>query len=140
MHITLEADYAVRTVGFLTKNGGRCDAKTIAEETLVPLRFCLKILRKLAAAGVVQSFKGVHGGYQLAAPPEEISLGQAIQAVEGPYYFSRCLQDEALCSLKAAADCACHRIYAEISEMVRQKLDAVTFQDICREETVTQNR
>ncbi len=129
MHITLEADYAVRTVDFLAQNETRCDAKNISEKTMVPLRFCLKILRKLVAAGIVKSFKGVHGGYQLAQSPEKITLGQAIEAVEGPYYFSRCLEDQSLCSRGAAPGCAYHKVYAEISEMVRKKLDEVTFED-----------
>ena len=134
MHITLEADYAVRTVDFLAQNGNRCDAKTIAEATMVPLRFCLKILRKLVAAGLVKSYKGVHGGYQLAQSPDKITLGQAIGAVEGPYYFSRCLENQSLCSRGAAPGCAYHKVYAEISEMVREKLNSVTFQDFRDEE------
>ena len=44
MHITLESDYAVRIVSCLAKNGGRMDARSIAEETGVTLRFSLKIL------------------------------------------------------------------------------------------------
>ena len=47
MHITLESDYAVRIVSRLARQGGRMDAKRIAEETGVTLRFSLKILRKL---------------------------------------------------------------------------------------------
>ena len=46
MHITLESDYAVRIVSRLARQGGRMDAKRIAEETGVTLRFSLKILRK----------------------------------------------------------------------------------------------
>ena len=46
MHMTLEADYAVRIVEFLASADQKVDARTIAEETHVPLRFALKILRK----------------------------------------------------------------------------------------------
>ena len=53
MHITLESDYAVRIVYCLARQGGRMDAKKIAEETGVTLRFSLKILRKLVAGGLV---------------------------------------------------------------------------------------
>ena len=47
MHITLEADYAIRIVQVLAQNQRRLDAKTISEMTGVTLRFSLKILRKL---------------------------------------------------------------------------------------------
>ncbi|MGN0674985.1 MAG: Rrf2 family transcriptional regulator, partial [Oscillospiraceae bacterium] len=55
MHITLEADYAIRIVHCLAKSKKRLDAKTIAEQTTVTLRFALKILRKLVASGIVKS-------------------------------------------------------------------------------------
>ena len=57
MHMTLEADYAVRIVEFLAVNPGRADAKTISERTSVTLRFTLKILRTLVSDGIVRSYK-----------------------------------------------------------------------------------
>ena len=85
MVMTLEADYAVRIVEYLTKHPERRDAKTISVETQIPLRFSLKILRELVAEGLVCSFKGDKGGYTLAKSPEEITLRQVIELVEGPY-------------------------------------------------------
>ena len=94
MVMTLEADYAVRIVEYLTKHPGRWDAKTISEQMQVPMRFCLKILRGLVGAGMVCSFKGSKGGYSLARPAGEITLLQVIESVEGPYMLSRCQKDE----------------------------------------------
>ena len=82
MVMTLEADYAVRIVEYLTKHPERRDAKTISVETQIPLRFSLKILRELVAEGLVCSFKGAKGGYTLAKSPEEITLRQVIELVE----------------------------------------------------------
>ena len=58
----MEADYAVRIVHCLAKNGQRMDAKSISDETGVTLRFSLKILRKLVSAGIIKSYKGTQGG------------------------------------------------------------------------------
>ena len=69
MHITLEADYAIRIMLALAANTGRMDAGSISQEAVVSLRFALKILRKLVNSGLVQSFKGVKGGYELAKDP-----------------------------------------------------------------------
>ncbi|MFR5070020.1 MAG: hypothetical protein ACLTE2_09810 [Eubacteriales bacterium] len=55
MHLTLEADYAVRIVDKLAIENKKIDAHTISEQTNVPLRFALKILRKLVASGAVKS-------------------------------------------------------------------------------------
>ena len=65
MHITLETDYAIRIVDALGREslkGGNgikscIDAGTISESTDVPLRFALKILRKLVSGGIVKSYK-----------------------------------------------------------------------------------
>ena len=81
MHITLESDYAVRIVSRLARQGGRMDAKRIAEETGVTLRFSLKILRKLVTGGLVRSYQGTKGGYALARPAKDISLCDVIETV-----------------------------------------------------------
>lgn len=86
MVMTLEADYAVRIVEYLTKHPERRDAKTISVETQIPLRFSLKILRELVAEGLVCSFKGAKGGYTLAKSPEEITLRPGDRAGGGPLY------------------------------------------------------
>jgi len=67
MHITLEADYAVRIVDRLASQEGRLDAKSIAADTGVTPRFTLKILRKLAASGLEDFITTRHGvGYLVA--------------------------------------------------------------------------
>ena len=128
MVMTLEADYAVRIVEYLTKNPQRRDAKTISEETRIPLRFSLKILRELVAEGRVCSYKGAKGGYTLAKPPEEITLRQVIELVEGPYMLSRCQKEEYSCGRE---HCRLHNIYEKISEDVRRELESYTFAMIC---------
>ena len=130
MQINLESDYAARIVYCLTKVDGRLDAQSIAEETCVSLRFTLKIMRKLVAAGIVRSFKGAKGGYQLARGPESVTLRQVIEAVEGPYRFSRCLDGEYDCSCSAVMGCPFHTVFDDVTKTVIEKLDAVTFADL----------
>jgi Rrf2 family protein len=125
MVMTLEADYAVRIVDALSQSNQKVDAKTLAAKTQVPLRFALKILRKLVAGKIIVSYKGVHGGYALARSADRITLRQVIEAVEGPYMISRCQQTEYGCA--HTAGCRFHGIYDEISGLVRQKLDSYTF-------------
>ncbi len=129
MHITLEADYAVRIVNCLAKHGQRLDAKAVSEQTGVTLRFSLKILRKLVAGGLVRSYKGAHGGYELLKPPETMTLYDVIQTVEGPYVLSRCLSPEFSCNRNCKEDAHCRfsNIYREVSEMVVDRLSKVTF-------------
>ena len=122
MNITLEADYAVRIVYALVRSKARMDAKAIAEETGVTLRFSLKILRKLVAAGIVKSFKGTQGGYEIGKPPEEISLGEVIESIEGRFTISRCVCGDYTCTRKKGTPCPFQKIYCEISRDVRTAL------------------
>lgn len=127
MHITLEADYAIRIVSCLSKQKTRLDAKSISDMTCVTLRFALKILRKLVSSGLVKSFKGTMGGYELAKEPSKISLKDVIETVEGTYYFSRCLDSEHVCSRGQSGICCYQKVFNEISDIVNEKLSNYTF-------------
>ncbi len=128
MHITQESDYAVRIVYCLAKNGKRMDARSISEEMNVSLRFALKILGKLAQQGVVSSFKGNRGGYELARPASQISMMDVIGAVEGPYRMSRCLDPNGDgCNRGSSGCCAFQKVFGRISVLVNRELSSVDF-------------
>ena len=138
MHITLESDYAVRIVYCLAQNPVRMDAKKIADETGVTLRFSLKILRKLVAGGLVKSYKGTKGGYELGRDPSEISLADVIENVEGCYALARCVaEDDYQCNRNVHSEscgiCKFHAVYSEISQMVRQRLNDVKFSQLIKD-------
>lgn len=130
MHMTLEANYAVRIVELLARTQAKLDAKTIADSSEVPLRFALKILRKLVADDIVCSFKGAKGGYKLNKPACKVSLREVIESVEGPFMISRCQGSGYGCN---RTDCRLHDIYSDISVFVRDKLNSYTFASICSE-------
>ncbi len=134
MYITLESDYAVRIVACLALKNQRLDAKTISDETCVTLRFALKILRKLVAEGLVKSFKGTQGGYELERKPEEISLKNVIEAVEGTYIFNRCLDGNYPCSRGISGVCQFQKAFQEVSEIVNNQLEQYTFDVLIKEE------
>ena len=127
MYITLETDYAVRIVSELCKTGSKLDAKTISTNTLVPLRFAVKILRKLVSLDIVRSYQGVQGGYQINKAPKEISLKTIVEAIEGTYCFSRCLQPDADCSRGASGNCPFQDAFCDITKMVSEKLETYNF-------------
>ncbi len=129
MYITKEADYAVRIVSFLSTKKERTEAATIAKETAVSERFALKILRKLCENKIAVSFKGKNGGYMLAKPPEDISLRDVIETVDGKYMFNRCLSDDHDCSLEAIHCCRFRKVYADISDTISKRLEQCNFKD-----------
>lgn len=130
MCLTLETDYAVRIIGCLAAEGGRIDAKKISERTGVSLRFSLKILRKLVSAGLVTSYKGNTGGYELAKKPSDVTLFDVIRIVEGDCSINKCNDDEFICTRGTKACCSYRKVYAEITELVSEKLKSYTFEDL----------
>lgn len=142
MHITLETDYAIRIVDTLAKEAakeqssfrGCIDAGTISERTEIPLRFALKILRKLVGGGIVKSYKGVYGGYRLIAKLEELSIYDVIELVEGEYRFSRCLSEDYSCNCGNDGDlpCSYRQVFAGVTDMVRDYLKKQTFDKLVK--------
>jgi Rrf2 family iron-sulfur cluster assembly transcriptional regulator len=134
MRITQEGDYALRVVLFLYKysNGERVEAKVISERENIPLRFLLKLLRKLASADIVKSYRGTGGGYAIEKPPSQVSILQVVQAIEGPIYVNKCLFDENMCNLKRAETCEIHKALENFQSGMLQGLDKFTFEEILK--------
>ena len=130
MQITLEADYAIRIVHCLSCCNTRKDAKAIAEATGVTLRFSLKILRKLVASGVIKSYKGTLGGYEIARPLSEISLYDVISTIEGPLNISRCVVPDFHCTRSKEGPCQFQKVFADLTEDIKKKLISINFEQM----------
>lgn len=131
MRITLESDYALRILTAMASYDSVTDAKTISNDTSVTIRFTLKILHKLVQGDLVQSFKGVNGGYKLKVDPDKISLKQVIELIDGPIAIARCLDSDEGCSLNCdKSACDYHHIFDIISIELAAKLNRITIQDV----------
>jgi Rrf2 family protein len=122
-------DYAFRVVLYLSglPFGEVARGITIAERQNIPPRFLQKIMRLLAAAGLIRSYRGVVGGFALAKPPEEITLYDVIIAMEGPLGIHRCLADRSSCNRHCKEECPVHQALAAIQNKLAGDLASVTF-------------
>ncbi len=104
MHLTAKADYAIRAAVELAAAGDtRLKGDRIASAQNIPVKFLENILLELRHAGLVESRRGVEGGYWLARPATEIKLADVIRAVEGPLANVRGIRPDALEYSGAAA-------------------------------------
>jgi Rrf2 family protein len=80
--------YALKAVLALARNtgGAPMTIHDIAKAEEIPARFLEAILRDLKQNGLTDSVRGKDGGYRLTLPPHEISIGQVVRAVEGPWF------------------------------------------------------
>lgn len=127
MKITLEADYAIRIVDYLVRLGGMAGAADISEAAVVPLRFAKNILQKLVHYGIVTSYKGVRGGYELGRPAEEISLYDVVEATQGPVILNRCLLNSYECTCIPDKKCPYYEIFRQLSGEMEQRMRGIRF-------------
>lgn len=128
MQITRQADYAVRAVTFLARLGEDCRAATsqIAEEQKIPPSFLAKIVSQLSVAGLLQTSRGARGGVSLARSPEEITLLEVVEAIDGPIFLNECVCDSGACIF--SDDCPIHPIWVEAQEQLINHLKGTTFE------------
>src|SRR5258708_37276434 len=86
MKLSTKARYGVRAVFDIAyhNNGGPTQARDIARRQEVPLRYLEQIFQELRRSHLVDAKRGPRGGYFLARPPEQITLGDVVRAVQGP--------------------------------------------------------
>ncbi len=93
MQITRQADYTVRAVLYLAQLG--CDQRAatsqIAQEQRIPPSFLAKIVSQLSVAGILQTSRGARGGVSLARDPENISILEVVEAIDGPILLNECV-------------------------------------------------
>jgi Rrf2 family iron-sulfur cluster assembly transcriptional regulator len=110
-------------------NDGRpTQIREIAERELIPARFLEQIFQDLKKAGLIASKRGPRGGYQLARPATEISVGDVLRALEGPALVT--LSDEGQDGKKGPLD-ATASIFRDLSASVEKCFDEVSIADVC---------
>lgn len=131
MNINQATDYGFRATLYLAQKLGShlVEAQAIAADQAVPMRFLLKIMPMLIKAGIVKSQRGIGGGYALARKPEDISLLDVIEAIEGPIHLNRCLEDDGYCSRQGPPECRIHQALADIQNKLCLELSRYTFAD-----------
>jgi Rrf2 family protein len=104
--------------------------KEIAERQEISAKYLEQIMNSLKLAGLVKSRRGVHGGYMLARPPEQIELREVFEALEGSPAPVDCVDDPELCPLKQT--CPTRQTWVELKKSIVQVLEETTVADLGR--------
>lgn len=106
--------------------GGRASAEAIADSLGVSRAHLVKVLQRLAKAGLVRSSRGPGGGYSLARPPKDISVREIYETMEGPIDVSSCAMEVPTCGW---ASCVLGDLLCKLGRELRDRLDSVTVAD-----------
>lgn len=132
MQITRQTDYAIRCVLYLSQYPDEVKVvDEIARARSIPKVFLAKILQKLSRAGIVRSYRGVKGGFELAKKPRNISLLDVIEAIEGPVAMNICAIDKKLCNLSNT--CSVHPVWVNLREKTERMLRRYNFETLLKE-------
>ena len=126
------ADYGVILMVELARSGGRgSTAGGLARNAALPEPTARKLLKRLAAAGLLRSRRGAAGGYTLARGPEDVSVAQIIAALEGPIALTECMAgDGTVCEIEAL--CPTRTNWRRINDALVGALEGVSLADMAR--------
>jgi len=136
MKLSLRGEYTLRALVVLGLNYQRpvVRIQTISEQQNIPKRFLEQILNDLKSAGVLESKRGVAGGYRLALPPDKVTLAQVIRHVEGALAPVSCVSERFYekCSCPDEATCGIRSVMKEVREAIVKILENFTVADLCQ--------
>ena len=129
VRVSAKADYAVRaTLELAVAGDGPVKGERISQAQEIPLRFLENILIDLRHAGLIRAQRGAEGGYWLARPPEEITVGEVIRAVDGPLASVRGEPPEDVNCVGAAENL--QTVWVALRASLRSVVDEVTLADV----------
>ncbi len=133
--MSTRGDYASRallSLALRADEAGPTSVRDIAERTGLPQPYLEQILLALKGAGLVRSKRGVGGGYVLARPPEEITLGAIVSAVDGPIALGDFGAPHENGACDHEGQCVLLAVWAEVGAHMRRHLDSFTLADMVR--------
>jgi len=128
MRLTTQTDFALRTMMYLTARSGRATIAQIAELFGISAHHVAKVVNLLARLGYVRSIRGIGGGIELACQPEEVRLGDFIEALEGDMHLLDCVDAEQICVIQSF--CKLKGVLAEAERVQIEYLNGVTLRDV----------
>lgn len=132
MRISYKGDYALKAVLELSIRYGYNDAISIGEIASsgdMPEKFLEQILLALKNGGFVKSKRGVNGGFYLARPPKDITVGEVIRFIEGPIEPISCVE-ESYKGCKDLKNCIFRDVWKEVGRAISLVVDTLNFEEL----------
>lgn len=134
MQITKAGEYGVLGLLHLARQGP--DRMVLIDEVSrqesIPKSFLAKIFQSLVKVGLVKSYRGAGGGFTLTRRPEEITVLEVIEAIEGPIALQRCLQEVPDC--EHMEGCALCGLFERAQDRVKEVFSSTSLADLIKAE------
>lgn len=128
MRLTTKSRYGTRLIIDIALNAenGPVRLSEISKRQAISLKYLEKLIRTLKKAGLVKSKRGPYGGYLLAKPADDISVGDVVRVLEGSEAITDCseVDSDEICGVcSRAGECLTQWIWMETSRAMFDKLD-----------------
>lgn len=131
MLVTRQTDYAVRCVLYLARERDQiASVGEIAEQMQIPKSFLAKILQRLVREGIVESIRGMKGGFRLLKQASEITLLDVFIAIQGVAPVNSCAIDKRRCRMSSG--CSVHPVWTELRKEVERRLGMQTLSSLAQ--------
>jgi Rrf2 family protein len=100
----------------------------VAASTMISRRYLEQLAIGLKRAGLIHGVSGRKGGYLLAHPPADVTVGQIVEATIGPINIVDCVLEPGHC-VKADV-CECRSVYERINDGIRRVLHSLTLEEL----------
>lgn len=144
MKLSKKGEYALRALidVALSADRGVVHAHDVARKENIPIKFLEQILLALKNAGILQSRRGVGGGYSLTRPADRITLGEVIRLMDGPIAPIGCASKTApeRCSCPDEATCGLRSVMLDVRDAISDIVDRITLADVCARARDLQNQ
>ncbi len=139
MRLSKRGEYGMRAmIALATPAAGSeipiLQIREIAEREQIPAKFLEQILLSLKNAGLLHSKMGVGGGYHLAKPPKDISLGQIVRVLDGPLAPVKCVSQMAYepCGCPDEETCGLRLVMGDVRNAISGLLDGTSLADVTK--------
>ncbi|MEA3287845.1 MAG: Rrf2 family transcriptional regulator [Candidatus Marinimicrobia bacterium] len=132
IRLTKAGEYGLRAIRYLVESGNdsRISIGDISVQKKIPEPFLRKLFKPLVQHGIINSTRGVSGGVRLARNPEEITILEVVEALEGPLALNECLLDDVNCEF--LDECGMHDVWEEAQTAMAKVLRAKNLTDLTK--------
>lgn len=128
MQLTMQTDYALRTLMYLASREERATVSDVATLFEISKNHVAKVVNQLSRLGYIRSVRGLGGGIELAMPLSGIRLGELIEHFEGNLHLLECVGIDGVCIIQPF--CKLKGVLAEAERIQLDYLNSVTLADV----------
>jgi Rrf2 family protein len=135
MKLSKRGEYGLKALIDLASQGNPqslVQIRDIAQRQQIPVKFLEQIMLAMKNGGILRSRAGIGGGYYLARPADEITLGQVVRLLEGPLAPIACVSQMAYerCVCENEATCGLRLAMLDVRNAIANILDKTTLADV----------